>query len=44
MNMNELLLFIVVMTVILGCLPVSKINAIGNFFKKILPRLPKKLN
>lgn len=44
MNMNELLQFIVVMTLILGCLPVSKINAISNFFNKILPRLPKKQN
>jgi hypothetical protein len=40
--MNEILLFIVVMTVVLGRLPVSKIKAIGNFFKQILPRLPKK--
>lgn len=44
-RMNEILLlllaFIVVMTVILSRLPVSKINAIADFFKKILPLLPK---
>lgn len=40
--MNELLLFILAMTIVLGRLPVSKINAIRNFFKEILPRLPKK--
>lgn len=42
--MNELLLFIIVMTIVLGCLPVDKINAIGRFLKKILPHLPKGWN
>ena len=41
--MNEILIFIVVMTIILGFLPESKIKAIGKFFKGLLPKLPKDL-
>ena len=40
--MIDILNFIIIMTMLLGMMPENKIKAIANFFKDILPRLPKK--